>query len=76
MAAAKAATFFIISANAALAEALYQVSDFQALREYCADGSNKLSVDILNAGEWINISACGEFDANAISVEVCDPQVF
>ena len=60
-------------ATGAAAEGYYQIGALQRLREYVAASDNALFVDIVNPGEWINISACGESDSDAIQVGVYDP---
>ncbi len=60
-------------AAGAAAEGYYQIGEQQRLREYVALSDNALFVDIVNAGEWINISACGEADSDTIRAGVYDP---
>ena len=66
---------FVVSffSNLVHAEGWFQVGEFQNLGESGAVTDNNLHVDIINAGEWINVAACGEADTNVLTVEVLDP---
>ncbi len=57
----------------ASAEGYFQIGTAQRLYEYTPGRDNEIGVDIVNPGEWINISACGISDTDVISVEIRDP---
>ena len=65
-------TIFSVLSTNVFAEGSFQVGLNQPLQDFTNSGYPQ-KVDIITAGEVINVSLCGETNADTVSVEILDP---